>query len=294
MRDMVEVIKRLLPEIDMVLAEKRMTNSPKKYAWVESNWDRICQVAFGPLEKELVLLRESATQTGLWQVLTSEVDLLGPLGQQYREVAHTQSLAYLFNPDGSHGLKGEVLRLFLKHLLPIANLYPKLQPASAHIIRMTEEAEEAVVKAERTYEIGDDDRGRTDLWIESPRSAPKHILLIEMKVGMSIDSKQLDRYERAMAARLFELQLAADSAIKVVLSYELPHPGYPGWFAVQWRQTAAALAPACLNQTDGTAFLKYYLATILRRMEGIQSAPHTPKEKLRLRNLLRLAKENEK
>ena len=293
MRDMDAVIKRLLPEIDMVLATRRSVDSSAQYSWLESNWDRIYQAAFGPIEEELAQLKASTTKTGLWQVLTSEVDLLAPLDQRYREVAHTQSLAYLLNPEGSHGLKGEVLRLFLKRLLPVADLWPKLRHASAHIVKMAENAEEAEVKAERTFEIDGEERGRTDLWIEAPRNAPEHVLLIEMKVGMPIDGKQLERYERALAARLGELHLAPDAAVKVLLSYEVPHPGqYPSWFAVHWRQMAAALAPACVNSTDGAVFLKFYLATILRRIEGIQIAPRTPREKLRLRNLLRLASED--
>jgi hypothetical protein len=296
MDNMDEVIKRLLPEIDMVLAElaaKRSADRLAHYSWLESNWDRICQAAFGPLEAELAQLKANTTTTGLWHVLNSEVDLLGPLDQQYREVAHTQSLAYLFNPTESHGLKGEVLRLFLKHLLPIAALWPKLQYASTHIADMAEEADKAEVEAERMFENDDKVRGRTDLWIETPKDSPKNILLTEMKVGMAVSSQQLERYERALAARLGELDLAADAAIKVLLTYEVPHPGqYPGWFVVHWRKMAAALAPACVNPTSGGIFLKFYLATILKRIENIQIEPSTLKGKLRLRDVLRVAMED--
>lgn len=280
--DLAEVIRRLLPEM------KAAAPTHDRVEWLEANWERIKAAAFGSLEAELLELSRVGTTRGLTQILSSSIDLLTPLRQAQREVAHTQLLAYFLGPARPHGLGAGPLRCFLLHLKRQLGRFARGEALSARLNDMITKVADAVVLPELPFATEAGELGRTDLWIEFPRTRPENLLVIEMKVGMPVSATQLQLYDGAISRRLAQAGLAPDAAVKVILSYEYFSPR-PDWFPTSWRNLAAALAPTTLGESEGALLLKFYLATLLKELEGLTATPQSRREQLRLRSFLRLA-----
>lgn len=290
-KDMSEVVRRLLPEVSELARTSSAvhTRDDERVRWLEANWQKVTTAAFGQLDAELDRVRERAAGTGLLEVLATEVDLLSPLQQELREVAHTQALAFFLSPAASHGLGGMPLASLLRHLSRRARLNKGQEGLADKLDQAQAQANGAYVEPELPYEMeGSEDRGRTDLWIEVPRGAPELLLVIENKLSMTATAAQLARYEKVIGERATRLGLGKDSVAKVLLSYAYSSP-QPGWLTTRWVNVAAALAPASVGEADGARLLRYYLATHLRKLEHLTGRPLVRREAMQLLSFLQNA-----
>ncbi|AFE05817.1 hypothetical protein COCOR_04415 [Corallococcus coralloides DSM 2259] len=265
-------------------AQRERSLELKEVGWLEGELPRIAAAAFRWLDSRLDEATAEARAQGLMVPLEASIDLLSPIGRILDERSYSQALAYLLSPSEPHALGQGPLRAILQHIASkSASAAPAIESVLPFLAQALTEPERELVS-----EL-DGQRGRTDIWIEVPASAPQLMVVMEVKVGHIITPGQLERYEAACQRRAHELRLPPDAVVKVLLTIEGEHEA-PGWTSVEWQDVAALLSFLAGSPGDGAAFLRLYLAAILRNFYGLSSAPKSRAAKAILLSYLRRAR----
>jgi hypothetical protein len=292
-----DIVRRLLPAIEVVLqkeaereAERALAKAQRASAlevedvhWLKYELPRIAGAAFQWLDTRLADAVAQARAYGLMKPLEAGADLLSPIGRVLDERSYTQALAYLLSPSETHALGQAPLHAFLQH---VVSQVPGAKLAVAAVLPVLEQAT-AVAERELVKEL-DGEGGRTDIWIEVPTLNPRLLVIVEAKVGHTVTSGQLERYEVACESRAHELQLPLDAIVKVLLTVDGEH-GAPGWVGMAWHDIAAVLSHLATSSSDGAVFLRLYLSAILRHFYELSSAPQSRVAKANLLRYLRRA-----
>ncbi len=288
-----ELVRRLLPGIEAVLLEEEKRDAQaaqralslelEDVRWLEGELPRITAATSQGLDSRLAEATAEAKTRGLMAPLETKVNLLSPIGRVLDERSYSQALAYLLSPLESHALGQGPLQVILQH---IASKSARAAPAIGSVLPSLQQG---LVESERELVIElDGQSGRTDIWIEVPASRPQLLVVMEAKVRHTITAGQLERYDAACQRRTHELQLPPDAVVKILLTIDGGHES-PGWIDMTWQDIAALLSPLTASSGDGPAFLRFYLAAILRHFYELSAAPSLREAKATLLSYLRHA-----
>lgn len=248
---------------------------------LEACWERLCSTAHKASEDEF---RQLVEKWGEWRQLdpiSLPTDLLSPLGQEFREITHTQLLAHFFNPRAAHQLGAEPLHALLDCLY---NILKEEHASEAAVLETLEGVDTARVEAERAVRIQSgvgNENPRTDLWIEIPASVPKVLIVIENKIGDQARLNQLKQYEQAIEKRLEQLGRKSIQPLvfRVYLTLEGEPPpqnsGEKQWFLTSYLVLGHLLMPVLSGErSPGREMLRLYLATIFQKLYGLKWTDH--------------------
>lgn len=217
--------------------------------------------ALEDLEASLAAIRASALarvevlrqELGRDDPAFGQISLLSSLGLGQREVAHTQTLSWLLEPDNPHGLEQAPMAALLDELgvLPPG--------ASLRVDRVHAEHSVPISKSGTLGRLDIYAQGRFE-GDETP--ATDWQLAVEAKVGASERDSQLSDYEGWLLQQ--ERQ--------TIGVYLTPHGSNPKtgraikWEVLSFERLAAVLWRACrgLPDGDGKTFLRFYLTGVLR------------------------------
>lgn len=215
------------------------------------------------------------------------------------ELRHTNTLAWLLDPAGNHGL-GEAFLRAVVHRLDAQqdgmSLAERFETAADRTVTVRREValsklRAAAPEAERlgvddgpeseevTPASGKRTRAARDGAIDILLEGDGWILAIEAKVRSSEANEQLPRYREALAAYTGGDEAAARVCFHVFLTVDGDDPSDAAWQVATWREHVADPLSAMLAirpelQTDVRRFLESYLET-LRRHAGDGGAAET-------------------
>jgi hypothetical protein len=187
-------------------------------------------------------------------------------GERY-ELCHTNTLAWLLDPRGSHKLGDTFLNFFLHAILP-AGKVPGTDLVEIHS-ELVLTRDDGLLKDEDAGDAPADRRDRLDILIEGrdARMSPWAIA-IEAKIGSQEGDAQLLRYDRALARRYPGVALE-----KFYLTLEATAPVSSGaWLPVFWYEhVGGALAATLAARTDIDAQVRIFLVEyqqLIRDLSG--------------------------
>lgn len=240
---------------------------------LERSWDDL----FPPVAEAEAKLNQLVAEWGDRKAsdpIVIDVDLLSPLGQERRETAHTRVLRYLLDPSESHGLGDGPLDRFL---LVVENCMPEAQGDELHATVPDLTGAEVIAERAALIRVPDTDEraGRSDLWVEAPKGAPRLIVLIENKLDDEVRPAQLGLYEQFLAQRVSSLAVPP-TVVKVLLTLASPEVlgdnTSGGWVRVSLLDVAYYWLELLDEESSasGREYLRLYLATVFQRLMGIR------------------------
>jgi len=189
-------------------------------------------------------------------LLFSKVSLYAPMDYGRLEVAHTRTLAWLFDPSKEHGF-GDTL---LNALFPLFdNDIAKDRPFKIKDVR----------SENLHYDSDNGILGRTDIWIEGKWDDNKKsfLIVIEAKIDAPEGKDQLDRYEKAINKCNIE-----DVFCVFLTPNGREAEGKKGrnWHPVSFSRIAGRLAVVRrdLKKAPGYYYLRFYITSIIRDILG--------------------------
>lgn len=170
------------------------------------------------------------------------IDVWAVAGLGRREVPNAAVLAWLLNPQGSHGQGVLCLAALMKQ---VARKAPKWNLPVDRIMGARVEAEQRPLGS---------DRDRVDIVIE----APGLIVFVEVKIDAGEGEAQLSRYTES-AQRVAAVRGAAGglpmTPLVLFLSPRPPVESIPNLVHLTWREVAAGLAEAARAGPDPARFI---------------------------------------
>lgn len=175
------------------------------------------------------------------------------LGNESEELTYTRALAWFLNPGNAHKYGGETLRKLWPLLTKRGTQKgPKPKPDSFSEVVVTSE----------TYT----EEGRFDIWLLwRAKNGQDYCLAIEAKFQSNVTKKQLDNYDRQLAA--MKNNGIATCIAKVLLTVE--EKELEGWNCITFRQVAAVLIRLLGKNRLGTSLLCEFIAGILKNMYSL-------------------------
>jgi hypothetical protein len=176
---------------------------------------------------------------------------------EHYELRHTNTLAWLLDPAGSHGMKHAFLDRFLRQIVDEA---PALESAFVEVhTELVLRADGVLVEADK--EPSDDrtnTKDRLDILVEGrSRDGHKWIVAIEAKINSQEGEEQLSRYDDALA-RLFP-EVAVKKCYLTLDSGETVSS--PHWQQIRWgEEVGKALREALEAQRPSNPRVSEFLA----------------------------------